>query len=180
MISVLFFALRFSIYAMYERKKVRFMGVKTSWSAATRATTVEVFPASLTRDCRNLYHWVAAGPNTAGGGRQLGYRDKEKRQLRRTSAVEDHAAGSFPIVVLEAALFDYLLSCDIAGAEENLPSLPLCKCFRVSKIRSNGLGIGEWTTAGLTYGSGDDLGKERALRELRLIPVAMSVLSNLQ
>lgn len=54
--------------AMEERKTSMLVGVKTSWSRATRARIVGVEVGEerrIMRRWRNVNHVVAAGPNTA-------------------------------------------------------------------------------------------------------------------
>jgi hypothetical protein len=52
--------------AMEERKQHRFVGVKTSWSKATRAPIVVYLLERVTRRWRKANQVVAAGPKTAG------------------------------------------------------------------------------------------------------------------
>jgi hypothetical protein len=51
--------------AMEERKKKRFVGVKSSWSRATRAPIVVYLPERVTRRWRKANQVVAAGPKIA-------------------------------------------------------------------------------------------------------------------
>ena len=51
--------------AMEERKQKRLVGVKTSWSRATRAPIVVYLPERVTRRWRKANQVVAAGPKTA-------------------------------------------------------------------------------------------------------------------
>jgi hypothetical protein len=60
-----------SRYAIEDRKKPMLMGAKTNWSHATRAAMVLLVDERVTRRARKEYHVVAAGPNTARGGRVL-------------------------------------------------------------------------------------------------------------
>ena len=54
-----------SMIAMEERKQKRFVGVKRSWSRATRAPMVVYLPGSVTRRWRKANQVVAAGPKIA-------------------------------------------------------------------------------------------------------------------
>lgn len=56
-----------SIIAMEERKTSRLVGVKMSWSIATRAIVVVVRVERFTRRWRKANQVVAAGPKIAGG-----------------------------------------------------------------------------------------------------------------
>jgi len=51
---------------MEERKRPMLRGAKTSWSQATRAAMVRFVVERVTREARNVYHFVAAGPKMAG------------------------------------------------------------------------------------------------------------------
>lgn len=84
--------------ACEERKQRRFVGVKMSWSIATRVRIValeEGFPFMIMRRWRKENQVVAAGPKIAMSHISLSLDESWRREGELTTTVKGHSSCSF-------------------------------------------------------------------------------------